>query len=151
MNISNIISLLTLGGNLIIAYYINRKINNRRKIKDYFMDEIIVQRNAFRRLEDELIDQAKKPLDLKMRIHVLISRVNDLMNAASVQFGINENDLSAYVNGFYAIIDEDLDYTANYSKNSEFHITSETKRKLKSFDSQNDHKFTDVIVYINNK
>lgn len=156
-NITDVIQVLvdiigifvTAGVSIWIVKTIQKRLNNERSIKDYFIGEVSVIQNEYRNLLSSVMSSKESPKMLKVKFNNLNAKVNSLMKLLATKYKIQENLLAEYQTQLPMIIEDDRGYTSVYRKDSRFTLTQKTMNAIYKLDRENSHLFYDIIVTIN--
>lgn len=156
-NITDIIQILvdivgifiTAGVSIWIVKTIQKRLNNERSIKDYFIGEVSVIQNEYRNLLSSVMSSKESPKMLKVKFNNLNTKVNSLMKLLAAKYKIQENLLAEYQTQLPMIIEDDRGYTSVYRQDSRFTLTQSTMNAIYKLDRENGHLFYDIIVKIN--
>lgn len=132
-----------------IVKTIQKKLNNERSIKDYFISEVSVIQNEYRTLLSNVMSSREIPKLLKVKFNNLNTKVNSLMKLLSTKYAIPANMLAVYQTQLQMIIEDDMGYAKAYRQNSRFTLTQKTMNAIYKLDNENNHLFYDIIVKIN--
>lgn len=132
-----------------IVITIQTKVDSKRFIKEFFIDEILEIRNEYRALIGQLKSGELKPRMIKYKTKELNIRVNDLMSILKEQYNINFNYLLSYQLELLSIIMDSEEFVANFSSNSAFSLSEQTLGSLSIFENENDGKFSRLIMDVN--
>lgn len=132
-----------------IVKTIQKRLNNERSTKDYFIGEVSVIQNEYRNLLSSVMSSKESPKMLKVKFNNLNTKVNSLMKLLATKYKIQENLLAEYQTHLPMIIEDDRGYTNVYRQDSRFTLTRETINAIYKLDRENNHIFYDIIVKIN--
>ena len=154
MTTSDWISIFGIIANGIIAWWIvleiQKNVNNRRILKDHFINEIKEIRNDYVLKLKEIYYDKCEPQKLFYWFKSMDIKVNDLMEFINEKYKkIEKNKLIPYTRDLKKLISDDEDFIKLYKKNKITDFSIILKNKINSFQQENNRIFNDVIISIN--
>lgn len=140
---------ITAGLSIWIVNTIQAKVDSKRFIKEFFINEILEIRNEYRVLIGQLKNGELKPRMVKYKTKELNIRVNDLMSILKEQYNINFNYLLSYQLELLSIVMDSREFITNFTSNSTFSLSEQTLGDLSVFENENDGKFSKLIMEVN--
>lgn len=141
--------LITASLSIWIVKTIQAKVDSKRFIKEFFINEILEIRNEYRVLIGQLKNGELKPRMIKYKTKELNIRVNDLMSILKEQYNINFSYLLSYQLELLSIIMDSNEFVTNFASNSTFSLSEQTLGDLSIFENENDGKFSKLIMEVN--
>lgn len=153
METANIISLVDIGVNILLAIVlvivIQRKAENQRHFKDHLIQEVKDLRNDYRSFYNSL-ETGLKPQEIASWFKLTNIKARDLiLLTKTINNNIPENYLKPFQRELHLIIEESKEYESNYFRNEKFSIGGSTTIKLLRFRQKHDGKFNLLINAIN--
>lgn len=153
IEISDWINLAGILINGVLAYWIvhtiQNKLNNKRILKDHFIQEVKDIRNEYKLCFNSLYSNNSNAQTLKAWFKLMNIKINDLMEILNEMYTINPKYLNPYQNDLRELITNNDDYI-KYFNDSKIIFTEDSKSKIIVFLQQHNHLFTGLIVKINN-
>lgn len=128
---------------------LQKKLNNERRLKDYFISEISTVQGEYRNLIASVLASKESPKLLKIKFSNLEAKLNSLMHILEQKYNISHESLYQYQINLRMIIEDDPGYTRVFRVDSRFTLTEASVRSIYSLDKDNVHLFYDIIVKIN--
>lgn len=133
-----------------IVKNIQKKLDNRRAIKEHFIGEILSIRSEYRDLILSLKSGEAKPLSIKYQLQRLSIHLNGMMGLLSHEFKIERSFFNPYLIDLSSKITDDKDYMENYRDNSTIRFSDTFIYDIGNFEAENDKLFNDLVLRINN-
>ena len=155
LSISDIINLLSIVVNSILAIWIVRTLQNnlanKRYLKDYIITEIKDLRLEYKNFINELHSGKLKPKKIVPWFKLMNIRVQDTMEIVSGKYKIDKDILKNYQLQLKKIVTEFEEFNSNYKENNCFELTEKSLREIVKFQQENNSKFNYIIIKINEK
>lgn len=140
---------VTAGVSIWVVRTLQKKLNNERRLKDYFISEISAVQGEYRNLISSVLASKESPKLLKIKFSNLEAKLNSLMRILEQKYHISHELLYQYQINLRMIIEDDPGYTRVYRVDSRFTLTPESVRAIYTLDRDNVHLFYDIIITIN--
>lgn len=150
---SDWISIISLIINSLLAIWIvitiQKKLRNRRVLKDHIINEILDIRLSYKRQVEKIHSSKAKPKELLPWFKLMNVKVINLMDIANSKYGIDKQIFDPFQTQLRFIITEDQGYINSFKNNQEVELTDHTKQILLKFLQENNYRFNSAIVSIN--
>ncbi len=147
------ISLVSILVNVGLTYWIidslqDRK-NNKRILKDHYINEVKEIKSDFKTLFTELFGAKITPKNFLTWYKLANVKMKDLVEDLNEIYKIESNCLNPYQTELRNIITENKDYISQFKKD-ELKLSPTTKNILIRFQQNNNKIFNKIIIKINN-
>lgn len=132
-----------------IVKTIQNKLNNERRIKDYFISEVSVIQNEYRNLISSILSGKETPKIIRVKFNNLNTKINGLLKRLKIRYKIEDNILTKYQIDLPMIVEDDPGYTRVFRTDSNFTLSNKSINKIYKLDRDNVHIFYDIIEKIN--
>jgi len=154
ITISDLISIFGIIVNVFIAWFIISKIqknaNNRRILKDHFINEIKEIRNEYILILNEIYHDKCKPQELLYQLKSMDIKVNDLMEIINEKYKkIEKKKLTPYTRELKKLINVDKNFIKSYKENKITKFSMILKNEINIFQKKHNSLFNQVIIDIN--
>ncbi|WP_026838313.1 hypothetical protein [Gillisia sp. JM1] len=153
LEVSDYINIFSVILNAILAIWIintiQNRLNNKRVLKDYFINEVKDIRGEYRILLNEIYRSKIKPNKISPWLKLMNIRTNDLMDIILKKHRVSENFLRPYHIDLRNLITEDANFIQSFKLNEEFVLTEKSKKDLIVFQQKNNSLFNKLIIEIN--
>ena len=154
MEAGNVIAIADIFVSAGVAFWIvntiQKKLDNRRAIKEHFIGEILSIRSEYRDLILSLKSGESKPLSIKYQLQRLSIHLNGMMGLLSREFQVERNFFHPYLIDLSTKITDDKDYIESYRDNSTIRFSDTFIYDMGNFEDENDKLFNDLVLKINN-
>ena len=140
---------VTAGVSIWIVKTVQKKLNNERSLKDYFISEVSNIQTEYRNLISSVLSSKESPKLLQVKFYNLGAKVNSLMGLLEQRYSIPRDLLYEYQITLRMIIEDDEGYTSVYRRDSRFTLCPNSIAAIYNLDNQNIHLFYDMIIKIN--
>lgn len=147
VDILNIV--ITAGISIWVVRTLQKKLNNERRLKDYFISEISAVQGEYRNLIASVLASKESPKLLKIKFSNLETKLNSLMQILEQKYDISHELLYQYQINLRMIIEDDPGYTSVFRVDSRFTLTPDSVMEIYALDRNNVHLFYDIIIKIN--
>lgn len=135
-----------------VANTIQRKIDNERTLKDFYVSEIKALREEARSLINHYVVGGSQTAEQMKTSHfVLQTHINDLLRSLRHQYAIGNTYMQAYKSGVLTILEKDSNFIASFKDKSVVSLSDESKKSLRNLEMKNDHLFGDLILKVYGK
>lgn len=150
---SDLITVLGIIVNAFLAIWIVRQIqnrlNNKRILKDHFIQEIKDIRNEYRAFLNNLYSNKVLPSEVIPWFKLMNIRINDIMLIINAKHNIQIDIFNPYKIDLKNQITDNTAFINNFISNNPIILASTSKNRFYKFEQRNSHIFNDVIILIN--
>jgi len=149
------INILAIVINSILAIWIVRNLQknltNKRFLKDHLIQEIKDLRIEYKNFLNDLNSGYIKPKKVAPWFKLMNIKVQDTMEIVSDKYKIEKSYLSNYQIELRDLVTELDEFNSNYKENKQLKLESQSLRELIKFQQENNSKFNEIIIKINDK
>lgn len=151
--ISELISIVAIVVNSILAVWIVRTIQNRlankRVLKDHFIVEVKDIRQTYQDQLNRIYSGKCKAKSLISWFKLMNIKVADLMDHISRIYGVNKDLLNPYQLSLRSLILSNSEFEEQFKSGKPVEYSEESKQSIIQFQQLYNHLFNDLIVAIN--
>lgn len=152
---SDIISILGLVVNSLLAIWIVRTLQNnlanKRHLKDFLISEIKDLRFEYKKFFNELCSGNLRTRKIIPWLKLLNIRSYNILNIINEKYNVKINYLNSYQMELRELVTELDEFNSSYNKNRKLALKEESFSKLIKFQQENSSKFSSIIIKINEK
>ena len=152
--LSDLINIISIAVNiiltLIIVYVVQKNVNNKRVLKDHYINEIKVIREEFRNHLNSLYAGKLCPKNIIPWYKLMSIKLYDLAIDLNDTYCSRLDIFNEYQNTLRDLITESNDFNIQFN-NSTLVVSPKLKNDIIKFQQNNSKTFNELIVYINNK
>lgn len=152
---SNIINILGIGVNSLLAVWIVRtlqsNLTNKRYLKDHLIQEVKDLRSEYKRFLNELNSGNLKPRRILPWFKLMNIKVQDTMEIISQKYDVKEDLLKSYQVDLRELVTELEEFNLNFKDNKVITLKESSLRELIKFQQTNNSRFNSLIITINDK
>lgn len=134
-----------------IVVTLQNSINNRRILKDHFINEIKELKNDYTSQINLIYSGNSKPKELTPWFKFMNIKSTNLLSILNKKYKINSRFLSSYQIDLRDIVTEFDEFKYNFSKNELIILGEDSKNILMKFQQQSIVVFNNLIIEINDK
>lgn len=153
LDASNWIDLIAIIVNALLAYWIVKTIQNRlqnkRVLKDHFINEIKEIRNEYKTCLSNLYSDNTIPSRVIPWFKLMNIRVTDIMTHINEKYGVDKDKLKPYQRELQELITNNSDFMAQFRSTTAIKFSENSKTQMIVFQQSNNKLFNDIIVAIN--
>lgn len=153
MDTSNVIDLIGIIINAILAYWIvytlQNRLTNKRVLKDHFIDEVKVIRDDYRNCLSNLYSDKTFAKNIIPWFKLMSIKIDDLMSVINTKYNIDKDKLFAYQNTLREIITENEDFIRQFESGNAIKFSERSKNLFIKFQQEHNHLFNEIIIEIN--
>jgi len=153
-SVSDCINIISILVNSVIAiwivYTIQNKLNNKRVLKDFFIEEIKDIRSQYKSYLSDLVSGKIQPKTITSWHKLMSIKINDIMLDLQTTYKCDKDFLRPYQIDLRELITENIDFIEQFNKKS-LQLSSESINQILKFQQNNNKLFSDLIIKINNK
>jgi hypothetical protein len=146
----NIVSIIT---NIILTIWIitniQDKSNNKRFLKDHYINEIKDLKNDYKMHLSNLYNCKVSPKTIIPWFKLMNIKVNDVMDEIHCNYGISEDFLNSYQNELRDLLTDNEDFN-NQFNDEKLIFSASSKNSIIKFQQENNKLFNQIILKINN-
>ena len=147
------ISLLGILVNLFLAIWVIRtiqtRLNNKRILKDHFINEMKDIRIEYKNLFTNLYGNQTYPKLLTPWFKLMNIKVNDLLEIMHDKYQIDKSILLPYQLTLQELITNNVDFITQFRLNKAIKFSEDSHIQFIKFQQDNNHLFNDIIIKIN--
>jgi hypothetical protein len=132
-----------------IVCTIQKNINNKRVLKDHFIDEIKSIRNDYRKFLSDLYTSHINPQNALSWFKLMSIKIDDLMSLIGPRYNVDERLLNPYQNELRKIITENKDFIDQFKADKGINFSNDSKKEFIMFQQNFNHLFNEIIIKIN--
>jgi len=155
LQVSDWIDIISLAINSALAVWIvitiQNNLNNRRVLKDHFINEVKNCRGEYKDFLSRLSSHHVKPKSIAPWFKLMNIKVTDLMSLLHQKYKVDKNCLEAYQVELRMLVTEFDEFVSSYKTNSEIKLKEESLSKIIKFQQNNNGIFNKIIIKINDK
>jgi hypothetical protein len=155
LSVSDIISIIGLFINSILAIWVVKTLQNnlanKRYLKDHLIEEIKELRIEYRIFLNDLNTGKLKPKQITPWFKLMNIKVQDTMELLTNKYKIDNSILNPYQIELRNIVTEQKEFNENYKDNKLISLKESSRRELIKFQQENNSKFNSLILEINEK
>lgn len=148
------INMVAIAVNILLTYWIvnviQGKINNKRVLKDHYINEFKLLRDEYENYLNQLLKTEISPKNIIPWFKLMNIKVTDLMKEINCTYKINGELLKPYQNDLRELVTENKDFI-NQFNNELLELSVSSKNSLIKFKQKNNKLFNQIVVQINNK
>jgi hypothetical protein len=153
VNLSHIVAIVGMAVNAFLAYWIvrtiQRRMTDRRVLKDHFIDEVKEVRDMYKKKLIKIYAGECNSKHLTPWFKLMNIKVDNLMALINDKYNIKTDYLSAYQIDLRFLIIESDDMRRSYRGGDKLTVSSELKTDIIRFQQTNSCRFNELIVEIN--
>lgn len=146
----NIVSIIV---NIILTIWIitriQNKSNNKRLLKDHYINEIKEIKNDYKILLSNLYNCKVSPKTVIPWFKLMNIKVNDIMDEINCNYSINKNFLNSYQNELRDLLTDNEDFN-NQFNDEKLIFSVNSKNSIIKFQQEYNKLFNQIILKINN-
>lgn len=134
-----------------IVYIIQNNLNNKRILKDHFINEIKELRKEYKNFLNSLYLGKLKPKEVIPWFKLMNIKSKNLLFLLNKKYKVDKNALHPYQIHLRKIVTEFSEFDENFKTNREFKLSEESKNELIIFQQDYNGIFNSLIMDINDK
>ncbi|TYA78538.1 hypothetical protein [Seonamhaeicola marinus] len=155
IELSDIIAIVGVIVNSLLAIWIvktlQNNLTNKRYLKDHVIEEIKDLRNEYKKFLNELYQGRLKPKQILPWFKLMNIKTQDVMEIINQKYGLDKESLKSYQIELRNMVTEQEEFSENFKQNKCFTLKESSLRDLLLFQQNNNSKFNQLIIDINDK
>lgn len=132
-----------------IVRTIQKKLTNRRVLKDHFINEVKEIRTEYKNCLGNLYDGKSAPYRVLSWFKLMNIKVNDLMGLINQKYKIDVHMLNPYQQELRELVTNNPDYMSQYNSEDPIQFSEDSRLQFIKFQQTHNHLFNDLIILIN--
>ncbi|EOR96497.1 hypothetical protein ADIARSV_0281 [Arcticibacter svalbardensis MN12-7] len=153
LDTSNWIDLLGIIANLLFAWWIviaiQNKINNKRVLKDHFIQDLKEIRNDYRLFFINIDKGVLLPNEILPWFKLMNIKVKDLLDVVKTVHKIDIYQLDPFKKDLNELMSENSDFKTNYRSEQPIVFSGRSKRDFIKFQGKYISRFNEILILIN--
>jgi hypothetical protein len=133
---------------VLVITTIQRRLNNKRILKDHIIKEVIDLRTEYRSFLNQLYKNKISPKQVTPWFKLMNIKAKDLIDIISYNQKIKMDYLSPYQVDLRQIVTELEEFQSNYKTDEKIELGSISKSEVIRFQQENNHLFNKLILEI---
>ncbi|EKJ84922.1 hypothetical protein CLV96_0307 [Leptospira meyeri] len=136
---------------IFVIFFLQKKIDDKKYLKEHFINEIIQIRENYRTFLINLETNCLKPKEILSLLKSMNITLNDLMIILNEVYNIEPTYLINYQTELRNIVTEFNEFSKNFSKNKKVVLKDESVLEIMNFHQRNNCKFNELIKIVSYK
>ena len=152
---SDIIAIIGVIVNSILAIWIvktlQNNLTNKRYLKDHLIQEVKDLRSEYKKFLNELYQGKLRPKQILPWFKLMNIKTQDVMEIVNQKYGLDKDILKNYQVELRNMVTEQEEFNDNFKENKCFPLKESSLKELLQFQQNNNSKFNELIIEINDK